>query len=178
MPRRVDDPRRVQAHNSAKEHGPQYQPESADSEQDDREDRSWRKMVFREPDMKSVTGQIGDVAFECCNVLAQRITSQDPTRVCPPLAIARGVRITFLVRELVMLTMDRYPEQRAAFQSHHAAERKKVLKPLGSCVRAMGEQPVITHAESQAACNPVQKDCDQERIPGEEKERRHCTNVK
>jgi hypothetical protein len=42
----------------------------------------------------------------------------------------------------------------------------------------MGEQPVITHAESQAAGDPVQKDCDQERIPGKEKKRRHCTNVK
>ena len=73
----------------------------------------------------------------------------------PPLAIARRVRITFLVRELVMLTMGGHPQQRPPFHSRHAANRKKVLKPLGCRVGAMGEQPVITHAEPQAARNPI-----------------------
>ena len=66
-------------------------------------------MVLREPDVNLVLGQIGDVAFQCCNVLAQLVANKDPTRMRPPLAIARGVRITFLVRELVMLTMRGHP---------------------------------------------------------------------
>src|SRR5580658_1945203 len=136
---RVDDPRRMKPHDGAQENAPQHQAKSADGEQRHCEDSHWRQMVLGEPDMKAVLGQIGDVAFECCNVLAQRIASQDPTRMRPPLAIARRVRITFLVRELVMLTMDGYPEKRATFHGRHAANRKKVLKPLRCGEGAMGE---------------------------------------
>ena len=111
-------------------------------------------MIFREPNVHSVLGQIRDVAFERGNVLPQGIANQDPTRMRPPLAIARRVRIAFLVRELVMLAMRGYPQQRPAFQSRHAADRQKVLKPLGSREGAMGEQPVKTDAESQARRHP------------------------
>ena len=62
--------------------------------------------------MKLVLGQIRDVAFQCRFVLAQRVANQDPARMRPPLAVARRVRITFLVRELVMLAMRRHPQQR------------------------------------------------------------------
>src|SRR5271165_3388182 len=113
-------------------------------------------MVLREPDVKAIFGQIRDVAFERCNVLAQRIASQDPTGMRPPLAIARRVRITFLVRELVVFAMDGHPEKWTAFHSRRAADRKKVLKPLRCHERAMGEQSVITNAESQTAGEPVQ----------------------
>jgi hypothetical protein len=88
------------------------------------------------------------------------------------------VRITFLVRELVMLTMDCDPQEGPSFQSRHAANRKKILKPLGGGVRAMGEQPVITHAKSQAARHPVQEGRDEQRTPTEEEKRRHSANVK
>src|SRR5271156_1659302 len=152
---RVDDPRRMKSHDGAQEYAPQHQAKSSDREQRDCEDGHRRKMVFREPDMKAVLGQIWDVAFECRHVLAQRIASQYPTRMRPPLAIARRVRITFLIRELVMLTMDSHPEKRAAFHGRHAANRKKVLKPLGCREGAVGEQSMITNAKSQAAGDPV-----------------------
>src|SRR5271154_3285590 len=106
------------------------------------------------------------------------MSKEDPTGMCPPLAIARRVRITFLVRELVMLAMIGHPEKRASFQSRHSANRKKILKPFGCREGAMDEQPVITDAESQSHCHPVQKDRDEQRIPGEEKKRRHRTDVK
>jgi hypothetical protein len=96
----------------------------------------------------------------------------------PPLAIARRVRITFPVRELVMLTMRGHPEERAPFHGRHAANRKKVLKPLGCRVGAMGEQPVITYPEPQAPRHPVQKDRDEQRMPSEEEKRRDCADVK
>src|ERR1700731_1981532 len=145
----------MKSHDGAKKSAPHYKAESTDSEQRESEDNRWREMVLREPDMKFVLGQIGDVAFEHCNVLAQSIANQDPTRIRPPLAIARRVRITFLVCELVMLTVRGHPQQRAPFQRRHAANREKVLKPLGCRVGAMSEQPVITYAESQAPHHPV-----------------------
>src|SRR5580658_4044361 len=151
----VDDPRRMKSHDGAKENTPQQQAKATDSEQHHSEDSHWQKMVLREPDMKFVLGQIGDVAFECWNVLAQGIASQDPTRMSPPLTVARRMRIPFLVRVLMMLTMDGHPQQRASFQSRRAANGEKVLKPLGCCVGAMSEQPVIAHAESEAARHPI-----------------------
>lgn len=44
-------------------------------------------MVLREPDVDAVLGQIGNVAFERCNVLTQSIANQNPTSMRPPLAI-------------------------------------------------------------------------------------------
>jgi hypothetical protein len=152
---RVDDPRRMKSHDRAQENAPKHQAKSTDSKQRNSEDSCWRKMVLCEPDVNVVLGQIGDVAFECCNVLAQRIPKYDPTGMRPPLAIARGVRITFLVRVLVMFTMDGHPQEWAPFHGRHAANRKKVFKPLGCRVRSMGEQPVITYAEPKAPGHPV-----------------------
>src|SRR5271154_3157360 len=96
----------------------------------------------------------------------------------PPLAIARRVRITVLVRELVMLTMRAHPQERAAFQSRDAANSKKVLKPLGRGEGAMGEQPVKTNAEPQAPGHPIQKKRDKQAFPTEEEKRRYSANVK
>jgi len=73
----------------------------------------------------------------------------------PPLAIAWRVRIAFLVRELVMLTMRGHRQKRPPFQSRRAANGEKVLKPLGRRVGAMGEESVITYAETQAPGHPV-----------------------
>src|SRR5580692_5734564 len=83
----VDDPGRMKPHNGAKENAPQHQAKATDSEQHKSEDSCWQKVVLCEPDMKFVHGQIGDVAFECWNVLAQGIASQDPPSVRPPLPI-------------------------------------------------------------------------------------------
>src|SRR5271155_503104 len=107
---RVDEPCRMKSHDGAEESAPQYEPESTDSEQRESEDSRWNKVVLREPNVNFVLGQIGDVAFQCCNVLAQLIAHEDPTRMRPPLAIARRVRITVLVRELVMLPMRGHPQ--------------------------------------------------------------------
>ena len=96
----------------------------------------------------------------------------------PPLAIARRVRIAFLVRELVMLTMRGHPQERAPLQRRRAANRKKVLKPLRGRVGAMGEQSVITYAKSQAPRHPVKEERDEQCIPREEEGCRECPNVK
>src|SRR5271156_128635 len=154
MPGGIDDPRGMKPNDGAEENTPKYQAKSTDSEQYSCENSHRRQMVFCEPDVNLVLSQIGDVALQCGNILAQRVPNQDPTRMRPPLAIARGVRITFLVGVLVMFTMNGHPQQRAALDRRHAANRKKVFKPLGCREGAMGEQPVITDAESQAPGHP------------------------
>src|SRR5271155_801130 len=100
----------MKSHDGAEESTPEYQPESTDSEQRKSQDSRWNKVVLGEPDVHLVLRQIGDVAFQCCNVLAQLVSNKDPTRMRPPLAIARRVRITVLVRELVMLPMRGHPQ--------------------------------------------------------------------
>lgn len=47
------------------------------------------------------------------------------------------------------------PTEEAPFQSRRAANGEKVLKPLGRRVGAMGEESVITYAETQAPGHPV-----------------------
>src|ERR1700691_780920 len=167
----VDDPGGMKSHNSTQENAPQHQAKATDSEEHPCEDSHRQKMVLRQPDMKFVLGQIGDVAFERLNVLAQGIARQDPTRMSPPLAVARRMRIPFLVRVLMVLTMDGDPQQRASFQSRHAANGKKVLKPLGRREGAMGEQPVIANAQAQAPGGPVEEERDEQPRPTEEQER-------
>ena len=66
-------------------------------------------MVFGEPDVKLVPAQIGDVAFERRSVLPQRVANENPAGMRPPLAVARRVRIAFVIRELMMLAMVGYP---------------------------------------------------------------------
>src|ERR1700757_105832 len=178
MRARVDDPRRMQSYYGPQKSAPQYQAESTDREQHESQNNRWSEMPLRQPDVKFVFGQIGDVALERCNVLAVGIAHQDPARIRPPLAIARRVRITVLVRELVMLTMRGHPYQRTSFHSRHAANRQKVLKPLGCRVGAMRQQAVITHAESEPAHHPVQEDRGEEPTPSEEEERCHGADVK
>lgn len=66
----------------------------------------------------------------------------------PPLAIARRARITILVREWVVLTIDGHPQAGAPSKGDYAANREKILKPLGPRIRAVGEPSVIIDAEA------------------------------
>ena len=61
---RIDEPRYVKSHDGAQENAPQYEAKSADRVQRDSEDKRWQKMVLREPDVKLVLGEIGDIALE------------------------------------------------------------------------------------------------------------------
>ena len=109
---RVNEPRRVKTHDGAQENTPQQEGQSADSEKHEPEDNRWHKMVFRDPDVKLVLRQVGDVAVEGRSVLAQSIANQNPAHMRPPLAIARRVRVAFLIRELMMNTMRGHPQER------------------------------------------------------------------
>jgi hypothetical protein len=77
-----------------------------------------------------------------------------------------------------MDAMRRYPENRSAFQSENGASRQKILNPLGSSVAAMSQEPVVAHADPQAARGPVKKQRDEKSRPRKEKQSCYRADVK
>lgn len=100
-----------------------------------------------------------------------RLAAQDPSHVRPPGAVDRGMRIAFLVGELMMNAVCGYPEDRAAFERQGRANCQEIFDPLGCFVSPMREQPVIAHANSKAAGDPPQEAGYEERRPCEEEQR-------
>src|SRR6266536_85766 len=78
----------------------------------------------------------------------------------------------------MMNAMGRHPENRTALQRQSGAPGEEVLDPLRSRVSAMRQQPVIAHADPEAARDPPQKCGDKKCFPGEEKERRRSAYMK
>src|SRR5271169_2666332 len=107
---RVDQPRCVKSHNRPQKNAPQQEGQSANSEKQDSQDERWYKMVFRDPHVKLVLRQVGDVAVERRDVLAQSIANQDPANMRPPLTITRRMRVAFDIGELMMSTMCGHPQ--------------------------------------------------------------------
>ena len=66
----------------------------------------------------------------------------------PPSAFVRGVRVAFMVGELVMDAMGGNPEDRTAFEREGAADGEDVLQPFGDAIAAMGEQAMVAHADA------------------------------
>ena len=108
--------------------------------------------------MKFVFAEVGDVGQERINLIVHGLAGQDPSHVGPESAVARRVRIAFFVRILVMLAMRGDPENRSAFERQRSAGGQEIFDPFRSFVAAMGEQPVIAHADSQASRNPPKQD--------------------
>ena len=48
----------------------------------------------------------------------------------------------------------RHPEDRAALKGKRGAERQKILDPFVGFISTVSQQPVIAHANSQAAAKP------------------------
>src|SRR5580692_5009585 len=96
----------------------------------------------------------------------------------PPLALDRRMRVAILIRVLVMNAVRRDPENRSAFERERGADGQEVLHPLRSLVATVREQPMISHADTQAARNPPQEHGDEQSLPCEEEKRRHRAHVK
>ena len=72
--------------------------------------------------------------------------------------------------EILMVNpVRRHPENRSAFERQGRAPGQEILHPLWRLVSTMGQQPVIAHADSQAARNPPQENGDEKCFPGKEK---------
>src|SRR5882724_6474103 len=88
------------------------------------------------------------------------------------------MRITVLVRVLMMNAVRGYPENWSTFERQSRAYGQEILHPLGSFVAAMGEQPVIAHTDAQTPRHPPEEHRDQQRLPGEEKDGGDCAQMK
>ena len=87
------------------------------------------------------------------------LAGHDPAHVGPESAVARRVRVAFFIRILVMLAVRGDPENRSAFERESCAGGQEIFDPFRRFVAAMGEQPVIAHANSKASRNPPEKNC-------------------
>jgi hypothetical protein len=77
------------------------------------------------------------------------------------------VRVAFFLGILMMLAMGGDPEDWPAFESKRSASGQEIFHPLGSLVSSVGEQPMVAHADAQAARNPPQKNGHEQRFPSE-----------
>ena len=80
------------------------------------------------------------------------------------------MRVALFIRELMMDAVRGHPENRTPFQSRGSAESQEILQPPRGAIAAVGQQPVITDADPQAARNPPQQAGDEESFPGEEEQ--------
>jgi hypothetical protein len=87
------------------------------------------------------------------------------------------MRIAFLIRVLVMLTMCCDPKDRATFQSQCAAHSQKVLHPLRSLITSMGKKPMVSDTYAKTSGDPPQNHRKKECLPTEEEQRGQCADV-
>src|SRR3954466_7773655 len=128
--------------------------------------------------MEPVAIKIGRIALQHVCLGVKSFTEEDPAGMRPPLALTRRMWITLVIAELVMHAMSSYPENRAAFKSHSGEDAHDVLDPLWGVITTVGQQAVITHADTYIDGKNVQNCHHGQPLPGEEEECRHCPDVK
>lgn len=131
MRHRINQPRGMKSHRGAQESTAKHQPESAHSEQRGCSHSCRNKVVLHEPDVCLVFSQIGEGFFSVATSWRKLAANKNPTRMQPPLAIARRRRIAFFVRVSVVLPMRGYPKQWAAFQKCYSAIVREYLDHFG-----------------------------------------------
>ena len=97
------------------------------------------------------------------------LAHQDPAHVRPPFAVDRRMRVAFQIGILMMNAVRRHPENRPAFECQRRTPGQEVLHPLRRPVSAMRQQPVIAHADTEAARYPPQENGGKKCRPGKEK---------
>ena len=128
--------------------------------------------------MHAIAHQVRDVARQHRRIVVHALPAQDPSHVRPPRALARRVRIAFLIRVLVMDAMGRDPEDRPAFERERGAPGQQVLNPLVGLVTAVGQQPVIGHPDAEHAGDDIEDESGEDRAGVDEEERRDGPDVK
>src|SRR6185503_6301425 len=106
-----------------------------------------------------------------------RRTTEHPSDVCPPAAIARSVWITRRICMRVVDAMRDNPVDWPTFERECAAECQKVLHYSRCLIATMSQESVKTHADAQAGANPPEHYRSHQRLPTEYKERGHCSNM-
>ena len=146
----VDEPCGMEAKSYAEERSPEEHADgadeamagiegSADGELREAGDDERNVMVFRQPDVDGIAGEVGSVATEESSLGVQCATREDPASVCPPSAVVRCVWIACLVGVLMMDAVGGNPEDGSAFESEAAAGGDEILEPPWRLIAAMGE---------------------------------------
>ncbi len=148
-------------------HPPQIHPPANSS---NAADGNGKPVILAEPDVEVVAAKVGRVALQDFDLRVQRLAKQNPAGVRPPAALARRVRVAFLIAELVMDAMRRHPEYGATFKRHRGEDAHHVFDPLGSLVAAMRQQPVIAHADAHIDGQHIKDRHDRKPLPAEEEE--------
>ena len=88
----------------------------ADGELEEAGDGEGQPVVFAEPDVDGVAGEVGGVAAEERGLRVQGATGEDPAGVGPPGAVVRGVGVAFVVGVLMMDAVGGDPEDGSALE--------------------------------------------------------------
>ena len=147
----------------------------APCDEDHRKNEERNSVPFLQPTMKGVAPKVGHVWRECG--IAHRVASHQPTGMRPPPAVARRVGIAVPVGVLMMDTVGCDPKERAALQCERAADGQDTFEPPRCLVSAMREQAVISDADTPAACDPKQGQCDPKCLPSEKEKRRQRSPI-
>jgi hypothetical protein len=91
----------------------------------------------------------------------------------PPDAIAGRVWIAFMIGFLMMDAVCGYPGNRPTFQSESAANGKRVIKPDRRLEGSVRMQPMVTQADPQPCCGPIERHGYEKQFPGKEEESRN-----
>ena len=87
MSGRVYQPSEMQAHDRPEENSPQDELPSAYCKQDQPENDHRHVVIFRDPDVELVLGQVRDVSGERGCIVVHGFAHQDPAHMRPPFAV-------------------------------------------------------------------------------------------
>jgi hypothetical protein len=140
--------------------------------------RRWAPVPPADPYVEFIFTKVGNVGQKFCGIVVHGLTCEDPTHVSPETAVTRRVRVTLLVRVLVMYPMCGDPKYWPAFQSQRAAHSEEIFHPPRRLVAAMRQQAMVAHPDAQAPGGPPQHHREQARFPAEYEQRSQSANVK
>jgi len=158
----------MQAHDRTNEYSPENPRPAADRVKEDADDHGRDDVPIAEPEMEFVLAKIGGIGEKFGAIAMHGAAGDNPAHVRPDTAIARRMRVAFLVRVLMMNTMRGYPGNGAAFDGQRAAGGEEVFDQLWRFVAAVREQTMVAHADAEAASDPPHDDGENNCLPGDE----------
>ena len=131
----VDQPRGMQTQRHAEEGSPEEHtdgvgpaaPEPTEAEEQHSAPYQRNPMVLAQPDVEAVAHQVGNIAREGLSLRVQRVAPDHPAGMGPPAALARRVRVAFVVTILVMDAMYRYPEDGPSLERERGSAAAVIL---------------------------------------------------
>jgi len=175
---RIDEPRRMQADGDAQKDAPQHPRPTAKRVKDDARRNQRHVVEAVDHPMHAIFHQIGRISSQRRFRMLLCCADQNPTDVRPPTAIARRMRIAFVIGVRVMYAMRGDPVDRTAFERQRATQREEIFERTRRLEPPVRQQSVIANADAQPARYPEQKEHHQETRPTPVKKRYHSAGVK